>query len=266
MNRGFVILAQNNTDADYIKCAEVLADSIRNVMPNESVSLITDKKIKSKKFNKIILFPYGDQCLNDNWKLANDWQVYDASPYEYTIKIEADMYLSRSISNWFEILKDRDINLCQTIRNYKNDISSQRFYRKIIDENNLPDIYNAITYFKKSDIAKQFYVIVRNIFENWNEYKKLIKCYDTELATTDIVYAIAAKIIGVENCTLPNFKEFSFIHMKKFINNSVMTDWCDEFLYEIHKESFRINTIPQFYPLHYYVKNFAGTIESELND
>lgn len=265
MNRGFVILAQNNTDTDYIKCSEVLADSIRNVMPNESVSLITDKKIKSKKFDKIILFPYGDQCINDNWKLANDWQVYNASPYEYTIKIEADMYITRPIDYWFDILKDRDINLCQTIRNYKNVISKQRFYRKIIDENNLPDIYNAITYFRKSNMAKQFYILVRNIFENWNEYKKLIKCYDTELATTDIVYAIAAKIIGTENCTLPNFKEFSFIHMKKFIVDSVMTDWNDEFLYEIHKDTLRINTIPQLYPLHYYVKDFAKVIESELS-
>lgn len=266
MNRGFIIIAQNNVDVDYIKCAEVLADSIKRFMPNEYISLLTDKRIKSNKFHKIILFPHGDQCINDNWKLANDWQVYDASPYEYTIKLEADIYLPRSISHWFDILKNRDINLCQTIRNFKNIVSTQRFYRKIIDENNLPDIYNAITYFKKSETAKLFYSIVRDIFENWEEYKKLIKCYDTEMATTDIVYSIAAKIIGIEHCTLPNFTDFSFIHMKKFINNGVMTDWNNEFLYEIYKDTFRINTIPQLYPLHYHAKNFANIIESELND
>ena len=264
MNRGFVIIAQNTRETDYIKCAEVLARSIKNVMPNESVTLLTDKQIKSKVFNNVVTFPYGDQCINDDWKLANDWQVYDASPYEYTIKIEADMYITRPIDYWFDVLKNRDLNLCSTIRNYKNEISGQRFYRKIIDENKLPDIYNAITYFKKSELSNQFFELVKNIFNNWEDYKKLIKCYDTELATTDIVYAIAAKIIGIENCTLSKFTDFSFIHMKKFINNIAMTSWDDELLYEIHKHTFRINTLPQLYPLHYHVKEFSNIIESEL--
>lgn len=264
MTHGFVILAQNSNDVDYIKCAEVLCKSIKNVMPNESVTLITDKKLTNTLFDNVILFPYGDQCINDTWKLANDWQVYEATPYDQTIKLEADMYITRPIDHWFDILKNTDLNLCCTIRNFKNEISSQRFYRKIIDENQLPDVYNAITYFKKSDTAKLFYELVRDIFENWDDYKKLIKCYDTEQATTDFVYAIAAKFIGIEDCINPNFTDFSFIHMKKFINNGVMTNWYDEFLYEINNPTIRVNTIPQLYPFHYHVKNFSLNLENEL--
>ena len=42
---------------------------------------------------KVIKLPYGDQAPDSDWKLVNDWQVYEASPYEYTIKLEADMYM-----------------------------------------------------------------------------------------------------------------------------------------------------------------------------
>ena len=50
-----------------------------------------------------------------------------------------------------------------------------RFFQDRLDDNNLPDIYNAITYFKKSDTAERFYGIVRDVFENWEEYKAILK-------------------------------------------------------------------------------------------
>ena len=46
MDKGFVILAQNTTDVNYVKCAEQLAESIIRVMPDAKVSLISDDKTK----------------------------------------------------------------------------------------------------------------------------------------------------------------------------------------------------------------------------
>ena len=34
MTRGFVIVAENNATTDYMKCAEVLARSLKKVMPD----------------------------------------------------------------------------------------------------------------------------------------------------------------------------------------------------------------------------------------
>lgn len=266
MNKGFIIIAQDSETTNYIKCAELLCQNIKMQMPNESVTLLTDKKINLPYFDNIIIFPYGDKCINDSWKLANDWQVYDASPYEFTIKIEADFYLPRSISHWWEILKYHDLNICTTIRNYKNEISDNRFYRKIVDSNNLPDTYNGLTYFKKSKNAENFYQCVKDIFENWNLYKAEIKCPNDELATTDFVYAIAASIIGEEICTMPHFNDFSFIHMKKAINSLTSNNWFEEYVYEISRDTLRINTIPILYPLHYHVKEFCNILRDELNE
>ena len=262
MTKGYVIMAVG--DVKYRRCADTLTRSIHNVMPDAKVSLITDKyTVNDGLYDQVITLPYNDVDHSD-WKLANDWQVYEASPYEYTIKLEADMYIPRNIDYWWDILKDRDLNISTAIRNFRGDLSTNNTYRQTFVKSNLPQTYNAITYFKKSELAEQFFVLVKNIFENWKEYVQLLAYSSEERPTTDVVYAIAAKIIGVEQCTLPTFTQFSMSHMKPAINDNVTTVWYEEMVYEIHSNVFRINTYPQMYPIHYYNKEFAEIIDREL--
>ena len=246
MDKGFVIMAQGD---DYVKCAEALQKSILNVMPKANVTIITTD-----------MLPYGDQCPNTNWKLQNDWQVYESSPYEYTIKLEADMYLPRSIDYWWDALKDRDVVVSTHIRNFKQELSDIKAYRRFITDNNLPDTYNGITYFRKSDLAEKFFNITIDIWENWDAYRSALKCNVDELATTDWVYAIACHILGTENTTLPQFTDMSMVHMKQFVNGLPTEKWTDTFVHELLPHTFRINTIPQMYPVHYHLKEFANEI------
>lgn len=264
MNKGFVISAQNTTDTDYIKCAEVLAYSIKKVMPDTSIALITDDIEHSKYFDYVIALPYGDLEPNSNWKLSNDWQVYEATPYEYTIKIEADMYMPVNIDYWWDILKQQELVVCSTIRDFRGNISQNRFYRNFIENNNLPNIYNALTYFKKGQFAENFFKTCRYCFENWESLTPLLKCNKDEKATTDWVYAIACLIHGIENTTLPMFTSFSMIHMKQYINDLQSEDWTKELIYEINNNSLRVNTFPQLYPFHYHNKKFSAIIQNEL--
>jgi len=249
VNKGFVIMAQNTEKTSYTKCAETLKKSILRIMPAANITIITTD-----------MLPYGDLAKNSDWKLINDWQVYEASPYDYTIKLEADMYIPRNIDHWWDVFKDRDVVVSSTIRNFKQEISDVRVYRRFIDDNNLPDVYNAITYFKKSNTAKQFFSIVKDIFENWEEYKKILKCNQTEIVTTDWVYSIACHIVGVEKTTMPTFTEMSMVHMKSFVNSSVTDNWTDTFVYECLPDQIRVQTVPQQYPFHYHVKNFCDKI------
>lgn len=260
MSRGFVVLAQNTEKINYVKCAEALAVSIKRIMPNESITLITDNTVINSVFDNVVKLPYGDLAPNSDWKLINDWQIYEASPYEYTIKLEADMFIPANISHWWEILKTREIFVCSTIRNFKQEISNVRAYRKFIDENKLPDVYNAITYFKKSEIAEKFFNIVKDVFTNWKEYKSILQCNPNEEITTDWAYAIATLIIGKENVIIPNLNSISMVHMKQFINNAPTEKWTDTFVHELLPDTLRINTCPQLYPLHYHVKEFSDTI------
>jgi hypothetical protein len=242
MDKGFVILAINTATTDYVKCAEVLKTSILKQMPEANVTIVTE-------------LPYGDLG-----GFMNDWQVYYASPYRYTIKLEADMFIPCDIDYWWDTLKERDLVVSTTIRNYKNEVSGSKAYRAFIDDNRLPDVYNAITYFKKSDLAEEFFTTVKNIFENWDEYKKIFKCSPDEPATTDFVYSIACHLMGVENTTMPEFKQMSMVHMKKFVNNTFTDNWTNELTYEF-TDPIKIQTFPQLYPLHYYIKNFSEKLE-----
>lgn len=240
---------------DYVKCAKALELSIKNVMPDANVTIVTTE-----------MLPYGDQAPDTFWKLQNDWQVYEASPYEYTIKLEADMYLPRSIEHWWDALKDRDVVVSTTIRDFKQELSDIKAYRRFITDNKLPDTYNGLTYFRKSELAEKFFAIVRDVFENWDEYRKSLKCNVDEIATTDWAYAIAAHILGEENTTLPQFNSMSMVHMKQFINGLPTEKWTDTFIHELYSHSFRINTMAQMYPVHYHVKEFADVILEAFND
>lgn len=264
MNKGYVVLAQNTKDINYIHCAETLAKSLKKVMPNSSITLITDDVDNSKYFDYTVALPYGDLAADSSWKLINDWQVYEASPYDYTIKLEADMYIPTNIDFWWEILQQKDVVICTTIRDYKNNISHNQFYRNFIINNNLPNVYNAITYFKKSEFASEFFKTVKYCFENWEDFKDLLKCKPDEFATTDWVYAIVCSIFGIENTTLPEFDSLSMIHMKQYINDLMSEDWTKELIYEINSSCLRINTFPQLYPFHYHIKNFSYKITNDL--
>jgi hypothetical protein len=258
MTNGFVIVAQNTKEINYVECAEALYFTIKHYMPDSNVTLISNNS--SNVFENIIALPHGDLASDSDWKLVNDWQVYEASPYDNTIKIEADMICTSDIRFYFEALSNMDLCLCQTIRNYKGEISESKAYREFIIDNRLPDIYNGLVYFTKSETAKNFFLIVKDVFLNWEEYKKILICNKDEQVTTDWAYSIACHIMGKEGITNPNLTQFSFVHMKKYINDLITDNWTDELVYEF-MDQFRIQSYTQRHLVHYQSKDFCRIIK-----
>ena len=258
MTKGYVILAQNTVATNYVECAEALAMSIKIADPSANITLISDDKSDCSAFDQTVKLPYGDLAPNSDWKLVNDWQVYEASPYDYTIKLEADMYIPHTMDYFFERFKDMHVCVCDKITDYKGDISTALWYRQFTSENQLPNIYNAITYFDKSDFSETFFSIIKDVFDNWDKYKEKLICNKNEIVTTDWAYSIACHIMGVENTTHPN--GFRMVHMKQYINNLLLDDWTNELVYEF-SNPLRIHTIPQIDPVHYHIKSFAKKLK-----
>ena len=258
--RGYMIIAQNNSTTDYVKCARMLAHSIRAVEPTAKICLLTDQLINDPLFDFVRVFPFGDQAVDSEWKLKNDWQCFYASPFRETIKLEADMIIPRSIAHWFDVCSTKDIVVAIGARNFHNEKSDSRFYRKIFDQNNLPDVYNAITYWRLSRTASEFFETVKHIFNNWDAVMATLKFGSNQPLNTDLAYAIAVLLIGKENCTLPGTVP-GLIHMKGQINKLQTEDWTKELVWELSPGSFRVNTIEQLWPFHYHVKDFALHLE-----
>lgn len=254
--RGYLIPAIDNKSTDYVRCAQQLAHSIRQHCTDAKIAVVTlDNLIdKDPVFDYAMPLPYGDRSTGDN-KQCNDWQMFQASPFRQTIKLEADMLIASSIDHWWEMLQHRDVCISTGCRNYYDQPAHSRFYRKLFDTNNLPDVYNAITYWRVSDTAKEFFKLVRAIFENWTEYRKLLKFADEE-ASTDVVYAMAAQIVGVDKCTMPFARYPKIVHMKKHIINTRTDDWTRELVWE--NNPLRIQTVAQWGAFHYHIKDWQS--------
>jgi hypothetical protein len=136
--RGYLIPA---IGAKYERCADQLRNSILNFHPNAHVTIVTAD-----------MLPHGDQ---GGW--ANDWQMFSISPYRQTIKLEADMIAAGPVDHWWTLFELRDVVISQGARTYRDDPAQSRYYRKCFDINYLPDVYNAITYWRLSRTAKEFF-------------------------------------------------------------------------------------------------------------
>jgi len=247
--RGYLIVAQNSDSIDYVACALQLARSIRQFHPDAEIALLTDSVDKSESFDYHVNFTHP---LSDN-PYANDWQVFGASPFRQTIKLEADMVIASEIDHWWDILQHRDMVISTGARDFYDQPATSRFYRKVFDANNLPDVYNAITYWRLSQTAQQFFQLVRRIFERWAEYRTLLKFPD-DTPTTDLVYAMAAQIMGPERVTMPFASYPRIVHMKRHIIPTHSEDWTQELTWE--SNPLRINTVAQWGAVHYHVKDW----------
>jgi hypothetical protein len=247
--QGYVIVAINTDTTDYVACAVRLAESLKAFHPDISVCLITDSEHTDPVFDHVRVMPAVDRT--NVW--ANDWQVVKLTPYRETVKLEADMLVASDIDHWWTVFRNRDVVVSTGCRDWKDNISNSRHYRRVFDENNLPDVYNAITYWRRSQTATEFFRLVRNIFENWPQFKKLLKFPD-DVPSTDLVYAMAAQIIGPELCTLPVEFSPNIVHMKQHIAGTHTSKWTQELVWE--KDPLRINTVAQWGMFHYHDKEW----------
>jgi len=234
--RGYLIPA---IGTEYERCAQQLRDSILHFHPGAHVTIVTAD-----------MLPHGDL---GGWN--NDWQMFKISPYRQTIKLEADMIAVSPVDHWWTLFELRDVVISQGCRTFYDVPAQSRFYRKVFDYNDLPDVYNAITYWRLSETAKKFFDVVRTIFENWNEFKCLLKFPD-EIPSTDLVYAMAAQVMGPEQVILPAGLGPAIVHMKRHINTLQTEDWTQELIWE--KDPFRINTIAQWGFVHYHIKEWSN--------
>lgn len=261
--QGFFTIAQNSADVDYLRLAYLQALSIKITMPGSLYAVAVDKNTlgsvseEHRKVFDYIVTIENDEAADDDWKLRNEWQAFFLTPFKETIKLESDIVFTRSIAHWWHTFRLKNIVLGQGCRDYRGNLSTDRTYRQLFDDNQLPDVYNGLMYFRYSPEAAEFFWYARQIFQNWSRVKDtLIKCYD-DYPTTDVVYALAAKIIGEENCTIPGVDFINFTHMKPAINKfSQQLAWHDLVMCEIDIPMIRINNINQYHPLHYQDKEW----------
>ena len=243
--RGYLIVAGTSESTDYVKCAETLAKSLRYWHPDVKICLVTDAEYSNPLFDFIKPFPKGN---TGGW--TTDWQVFLASPFHETVKLEADMVVSGPVEHWWTLYRNMPVWISTGCRNYHGAVSTKRTYRKIFDKNNLPDVYNAITYWRMSKESQVFFQTVKHLFENWEQEKTILQGAKDEHANTDLIYALSN-----DNFTTSNGPQI--VHMKSSILGTQNEDWSKELVWEIVNGRLRINGHSQSGFVHYNQKHLA---------
>ena len=264
MTRGYLTFAQNTKAVNYLELAYIQALSIKVsnsinkyavVVDESTLRVVTDKH--RRVFDYIILVPLGDDAKNERWKMQNEWKALIASPFDETIKLESDMLVPTNIDHWWDILAKNDICFTTKVAAYTEKIATTRAYRAVFDTNELLDVYAGFYYFNKSDAATEFFGYAEHIFKNWQYIKTtVLKNAENEPASTDLVFALAARIFGEEKCHSPSNIPM-FTHMKGAIQG-----WPDEAMWteyvhhQFDRDKLTVGFFRQRLPFHYHYKDF----------
>lgn len=269
MSKGYLILAQNSGKSDYVRMAYALALSIKTSQKTvKNVCLATDVPLAElsaetiKIFDDIVPIPWVDNAADSSWKIDNKWKYFYMTPYDETVILDADMIFSADISHWWDVLSAQDVWIANRPVTFKGEVITVDKYRTTFTSNNLPNVYTAFMYFKKSKLAAELFNLVELIFENREAffYNYLDETRPLHLSG-DVAYALAIKILGIENQCFGNISIPTFVHMKGHLQNIdeklIDEDWTKNIPTYFRDDcGFKIGNYEQQLPFHYHIKEW----------
>lgn len=239
--KGFLVLAQNSENIDYVKQAYALALSLHKSQSSCLISLVTNDPVPDEYkeiFDKIIPIPGDDQAVDSVWKVENRWKLYHVTPYDETVVFDSDMLVFRSFDRLWEQLSNYDVFFASHVLDFKGNRVTDHVNRKMFTENQLPNLYFGLHYFKKNQPALDFYNTLAFVVANWERvYFDIAPKNKQKWVSMDVSAAIAAKILGIEDQIVHPDIDFNFVHMKSNLQNidpipSLWTNILDYYINE----------------------------------
>lgn len=272
MSRGYIVIAQNSGKVDYLSQAYALAlnlkltqSTVNNIavcVDSHTKKMITEKH--KNVFDHIIDIPWEDAAQGVEWKINNKWKYYYMSPFDETVILDTDMIFPNDVSFWWDHLSVKDVWACTNVKTYRNEIIVDNYYRTYFKKNNLPNVYTAFFYFKKSDTATELFKMIEIVFNNWERFFfKYMPKGKPEWLSGDVAYALAIQLLGIEEeCTMDHITEMpTFVHMKSYVQNiptSLVADEWSESIPCYYKDytNFKVGNFKINYPFHYVDKDW----------
>lgn len=254
-DRGYLTYALGEK---YVELAYLQALSIKSTQKNDKYAIIVDRANESLArqyehvFDKIIAINYTPM----DWDMTQHHWALRLTPWRETIMLDADIVFTSSVDHWWPTLRLRDVCLTNQVFDFRGNRITSRRHRKLFDENMLPDVYAGVMYFRYSQFATEFFLLLRLIADSWDWIadEHLVKNDDKRLRIDESV-ALAARIVGVQNVTL-SAPIPTFVHAKSGLwGLSEQQPWYEQ-LYTECENGLIVGHHIQRLPFHYHHKEW----------
>lgn len=204
-----VVIYAYNSKFDYVKMAELAAKQAKKYL-GFPVTLITDFPIESKIFDSIIIEPLpsdsttrsfslpNSDFVESKWHNTNRMSVYDLTPYEKTLLIDADYFMfNDSLKHIFDTKSE--FACFGEINDLAEETANQVEFR--LSEISIPMLWATVVYFIKNEYAKSIFDFMQYIRNNWDYYSNLYN-FPAELYRNDFSLSIAVQALsgyGINN-------------------------------------------------------------------
>lgn len=266
MTFGYLLVVSEHDSVDYLKLAYALAISIKNTQQAgyDKIALVIDNKEKLKGLKSSWVF---DQVIE--WSEQTFWDgrswMDQLSPFEATVCLDADMLFMRDYSHWIDyFLENCDVYVANKSYTYRGEAAHDHYYRKAFLKNNLPNLYSMYTFFKKeSPLAKDFFGLGREIIKNPIEFTNTFLCeHKPKIVGTDEAFALAAKILDIQDKIAYPLEFPRIVHMKPMIQNWPWPAdaWSDHIGFYLNKQGkLKLGNYQQHDIVHYVEKDKIST-------
>ena len=122
VSKGFLVLAQNTDDVNYVDQAYALALSIKSSQVENNISLVTNNTVPEKYkevFDKIIEIPWVDNRDPTRYRTEHRWKLYHITPYDETIVLDSDMLMLEDITQWWNYCQNYNLKFCSRIKKWR---------------------------------------------------------------------------------------------------------------------------------------------------
>ena len=211
MSKGIIIFAQNNEYVNYAEQACACAGYARKSLSLfDEICLITNAE--TLESNETLINEYFDRVIvsdsfqPDNIRLFKDTvdkleyasfknmgrsEVYDLSPYDETLVIDADYFIMNDILDQvWDSENDVMIN-CK----YRDVSGRHKENIEYLDNFSIPMYWATVFYFKKSDFAENLFTLISHIKYNYKYYYYLYNC-SGNLYRNDFAFSMALHILN----------------------------------------------------------------------